>query len=159
MDGAAQYAGMDETDRKIIGLLGEDARRSLADIGGSVGLSPSAVNERIRRLVQSGVIRRFTVEIDPAALDAGVLAYVWVALHADADEAAFRAFVKAHPQVLEAHHVTGAWSYLLKLRVPTLAHVEPLLTELKQAGFYARSETVLSLASVVDTTIPKQPGG
>lgn len=146
---------MDETDRKIVFLLAADARRSLADIGGHVGLSPSAVNERIRRLVHSGVIRRFTVEVDPAAMQAGVLAYVWVALHADADEAAFRAFVKAHPQILEAHHVTGAWSYLLKLRVSALADVEPLLSELKQAGFYARSETVLSLASIVDTAVPK----
>lgn len=85
-------ADMDEIDRKIIGLLSSDARRSLADIGGSVGLSPSSVNERIRRLTASGAIRRFTVELDPSALERETLAFVWVALREDADEGAFRSF-------------------------------------------------------------------
>ena len=59
---------MDDIDRKIVGLLAEDGRRSLADIGAVVSLSPSAVNERIRRMVNCGAIRRFTVEADHRAL-------------------------------------------------------------------------------------------
>ncbi len=59
---------MDEIDRKIIGILAQDLRRSLTDIGAAVELSPSSVNERIRRLVASGVIRRFTIDADHRAL-------------------------------------------------------------------------------------------
>ena len=71
---------MDDVDRKIVEILADDARRSLTDIGAAVELSPSAVNERIRRLVANGVIRNFTVEVDHRALGLDVLAFVWVGL-------------------------------------------------------------------------------
>lgn len=138
---------MDDMDRKIIELLAEDSRRSLADIGGAVGLSPSAVNERIRRLTGSGAIRRFTVDADPEAMGLGVLAFVWVALAPGADEGAFRDFARAHSAIAECHHVTGPWSYLAKVHVASLAGIEGFLGELKAGGFLARSETVIALSS------------
>lgn len=140
---------MDEHDRKIIGLLAADARRSLADIGGVVGLSASAVNDRIRRLVACGAIRRFTVEADPAALGLPVLVFVWVALREDADEAAFRAFAAEHAAIAECHHVTGGWSYLIKLRVAATSEIEGFLSGLKARRFLGRSETMLALSSPV----------
>lgn len=140
---------MDETDRNIIALLSADSRRSLADIGGSVGLSPSSVNERIRRLAASGAIRRFTVELDPAALGLETLVFVWIALRENADEAAFRRYAETHPQILECHHVTGAWSYLVKLRVAAVPEIESFLAGLKAQHFLGRSETVISLSSPV----------
>ena len=141
---------MDLIDHKIIGLLVEDSRRSLAGIGEAVGLSPSAVNERIRRLQASGAIRRFTVESDPAALGYHVLAFVFVALREDADEADFRRFAAAHTVVLECHHVTGGWSYLLKVRLPALGDLEDFLQLLKTRQYIARSETMLALSSAVE---------
>lgn len=140
---------MDEFDRMIVELLSSDARRSLADIGGIVGLSPSSVNERIRRLRASGAIRRFTVEADPAALGLETLVFVWIALREDADEAAFRSHAQRHPAILECHHVTGAWSYLVKLRVPSVTEVEGFLADLKARKFLGRSETVIALSSPV----------
>ncbi|KSV73687.1 Lrp/AsnC family transcriptional regulator [Sinorhizobium sp. Sb3] len=139
---------MDAIDRKIIEILTEDARRSLTDIGAAVELSPSAVNERIRRLVANGVIRNFTLELDHRALGLDVLAFVWVGLAPDADEAAFRAFMADHPAVAECHHVTGAWSYCVKVRMPSLGDLEPFLAELKRQRFLARSETVIALSTV-----------
>lgn len=149
---------MDAVDRKIIEILAEDARRSLTDIGAAVELSPSAVNERIRRLVANSVIRNFTVEVDHRALGLDVLAFVWVGLAPDADEAAFRAFMADHPAVAECHHVTGAWSYCVKVRMPSLGELEPFLSELKQRRFLARSETVIALSTVREslaTTAPR----
>ena len=140
---------MDETDRIIIDLLAADSRRSLADIGAHIGLAPSSVNERIRRLVDAGVIRRFTVETDPVSLGLPILVFVWIALREDADEAAFRAHATSDPAILECHHVTGPWSYLLKLRLPAIEGIEEALARLKATGFLARSETVLALSSAV----------
>ncbi|QPC42220.1 Lrp/AsnC family transcriptional regulator [Kaustia mangrovi] len=140
---------MDDSDRKIISLLGRDARRSLADIGAAVGLSASAVNDRIRRLTASGAIRRTTVDADPAAFGLPVLAFVLVGLAQEADEAAFRRYARDHGAIAECHHVTGAWSYLVKVRVASLADLEAFLAELKGHGFLARSETVIALSSVV----------
>ncbi|WP_176083287.1 Lrp/AsnC family transcriptional regulator [Martelella sp. HB161492] len=139
---------MDRTDRKIINLLGADARRSLADIGTAVGLSQSAVNERIRRLQATGVIRRFTVEVSHRALDESVLVFIQLLLAADADEEAFRRAMARHCDVLECHHVSGRWSYLLKLRFAVLGDVEAFLGELKRAGYIAASETIITLSTV-----------
>ncbi|EIM75210.1 Lrp/AsnC family transcriptional regulator [Nitratireductor rhodophyticola] len=139
---------MDQIDHKIVTLLAEDARRSLADIGGVVGLSASAVNERIRRLSASGVIRRFTVDADPAALGCPVLVFIWVSLVQNVNEEAFRVFAAAHKAVEECHHVTGPWSYLIKARVPSLADVESVLEDMKKHGFLARSESVVALSTV-----------
>lgn len=140
---------MDDIDRKITTLLAEDARRALADIGSIVGLSASAVNERIRRLNASGAIRKFTVDADPAAVGLPVLAFVWIALSQDADEGIFRAYAEAHPTIAECHHVTGPWSYLIKVHVASLVEVESFLADMKGQGFLARSETVIALSSVV----------
>lgn len=147
---ADYFAAMDEIDRKIACLLAEDARRSLADIGGVVDLSPSAVNERIRRLTASGAIQRFTVEADPLAFGQDVLAFVFVALNYEAGEAAFKDFIAACPNVLDCHHVTGGWSYLIKIRVATLSGVEDFLQQLKKRRFLARSETMLALSTVTE---------
>lgn len=140
---------MDKIDRTIITLLAEDARRSLADIGSVVGLSASAVNERIRRLVAAGAIRRMTVDADPAALGLPILAFVWVALAPGADEAAFRAFAATDPAIAECHHVTGGWSYLVKVHAGSLGEIEGFLSALKDQGFVARTETIIALSSVV----------
>lgn len=147
---------MDEIDRKIIELLAADAKRSLADTGGHVGLSPSSVNERIRRLSASGAIRRFTLDVDPSAIKLETLVFVWIALREDADETAFRRHAEAHPLILECHHVTGAWAYLIKLRVETPPQIEGFLADLKALRFLGRSETVIALSSPVPGSfVPK----
>lgn len=147
---------MDSIDRKIIALLAADARRSLTDIGDQVGLSASATNERIRRLVASGAIRRFTLDADPTALGVPVLAFVCVALAPEADESAFRAFAATHAAIEEAHHVTGGWSYMVKVRVPSLPDLEAFLAELKTRKFLARSETIIALSSAAEATYTPQ---
>ncbi|MEY9559049.1 Lrp/AsnC family transcriptional regulator [Sinorhizobium fredii] len=147
------FSAVDATDRKIIGILADDARASLTDIGASVDLSPSAVNERIRRLVTSGVIRRFTLDVDHRILGFDVLAYVWIALANDADESEFRSFIASHPAVAECHHVTGAWSYCAKVRMPTLGDIEPFLSELKARRYLARSETVIALSTATERAV------
>lgn len=141
---------MDEIDRQIVTCLGDDSRRSLADIGGQVGLSTSAVNERIRRLTASGVIRRFTIDADPEALGLGITAFVFVGLAADADETVFRAVAVDHPDIVECQHVTGGWNYLVKIRVASLSGIEAFLDDLKRRRLVARSETMIALSTVVE---------
>ncbi len=140
---------MGEIDRKLIEALSEDARQPLSALGATVGLSQSAVNERIRRLTERGAIRRVMADSDPAALGLPVLAFVWLALADGASEAGFRAFAAADPAIIACHHVTGPWSYLIQVRLPSLAGVEPFLAALKSGGWLGRSETILALTEVV----------
>jgi len=141
---------MDETDRKIAALLSLDARQSLVQIGTQVGLSTSAVNDRVRRLSERGVIRRMGADIDPEAVGLPVAAFVWVALAEGIDEGAFRVAMTEAPEVTACHHVTGPWSYLVQVRVPSLAGIEEFLSTLKAGGWIARSETMISLSVVVE---------
>ncbi|WBL31756.1 Lrp/AsnC family transcriptional regulator [Sinirhodobacter sp. HNIBRBA609] len=141
---------MDDVDHKIAMLLGQDARLSLAQIGAQVGLSTSAVNERIRRLSERGVLRRMMADVAAEQIGLPVAAFVWVALAPQADEPAFRLAMAEHRGVTACHHVTGPWSYLVQIRAPSLDGVEAFLSELKAGGWIARSETNLALSSVVE---------
>ena len=141
---------MDQTDHELLRLMGADARQSLAQLGAAVGLSPSAVNERVRRLQAAGTIRAIRADVAPEQISRPVLAFIWVALAPDASEDGFRRAMRDMPAICACHHVTGAWSYLLQIRVESLSGVEAFLARLKSGGWIARSETMLALSTVVD---------
>jgi Lrp/AsnC family leucine-responsive transcriptional regulator len=141
---------MDDQDRKIIELMGADARQPLTTLGAAVGLSVSAVNERVRRLTASGAIRALRADAGPAALGLPTTAFVWLALNPAASEAAFRAAIALCPEVTACHHVTGPWAYLVQVQVADLAAVEAFLGWLKSEAWLARSETILALSAVVE---------
>lgn len=141
---------MDQIDRKIAALLSGDARQSLAQIGAQVGLSSSAVNDRVRRLAERGVIRGYGADVAPEAVGLAVAAFIWVALAEGVNEGAFRIAMTEAPEVTACHHVTGPWSYLVQVRVAGLGGIEEFLGTLKSAGWIARSETMIALSSVVE---------
>jgi Lrp/AsnC family leucine-responsive transcriptional regulator len=118
---------IDETDGIILDLLQENARISQADVARVVGLAPSAVLERIRKLEARGVIRGYTALLDPHTLDQSMLAFVAVrSEQAPGDDSVAQALAKC-PEVLELHHVAGDDCYLLKVRARDAEHVGQLL--------------------------------
>jgi Lrp/AsnC family leucine-responsive transcriptional regulator len=147
---------MDELDRKIIAHIQADGRASYAEIGAAAGLSVSAVNERLKKLQASGAVTGFGARVSPAAVGLHLLAFVQVLLERPEHDASFRAAMHDTPAVQECHHVTGEWSYLLKVRVPTTADLERFLTErLKTLPGVVRSHTVIALSSPKETpTLP-----
>jgi Lrp/AsnC family leucine-responsive transcriptional regulator len=145
---------MDATDRIIVDRLQEDSTLTYAEIGAAAGLSPSAVNDRLKRLRAEGVIRRMTAEIDPAALGLPLLAFVLVSVNEPPGEERFRAAMKAAPEVLECHHLTGEFSYLVKLRLRDTAQLERFLIDrLKPLAGLVRTHTLIALSSVKETHI------
>jgi len=118
---------IDETDVVILELLQENARISQADVARVVGLAPSAVLERIRKLESRGVVKGYTALLDPHALEQAMLAFVAVrTAEAPGDESVARALAQC-PEVLELHHVAGDDCYLLKVRARDAEHVGRLL--------------------------------
>ena len=118
---------IDETDAMILALLQENARISQADVARTVGLAPSAVLERIRKLETRGVIKGYAALVDPHALDQSMLAYIAVrSEQAPGDDSVSRALA-AYPEVLELHHVAGDDCYLLKVRARDAEHIGQLL--------------------------------
>src|SRR6188768_870225 len=107
----------DGIDMAIATILQSNARTSNADIARQVGMAPSAILERIRKLEQRGVIKGYEARIDPGALGLGLLAYVAVRTDERAgDECAGERLARI-PEVQEVHHVAGEDCYLLKVRV------------------------------------------
>lgn len=143
---------LDEVDRALIALLQVDGRAGVAELGQAVGLSTSAVNERVRKLLARGALRGIVALADPVALGLGIAGFVTVTLVPGADEAGFVAAVMADGAVLECHHVTGPANYLLKVRVADMAGLEGLLRRLKATGALARSETQIALSSPKEST-------
>jgi Lrp/AsnC family transcriptional regulator, leucine-responsive regulatory protein len=145
--------GMDKTDIAIIALLQADGRMSLAKIGASVGLSISAVNDRLRGLRARGVLSGTTVIVDPAKVGFGVLAFISVLIDWSAHNEAFSRAVRDMPEVLECHHVTGDWSYLLKVRTRDNDSLEDLISNrIKALPGVTRSETVFAVGTDKETT-------
>ncbi|MEU9194583.1 Lrp/AsnC family transcriptional regulator [Streptomyces hundungensis] len=119
---------MDDVDRKLLNLLQEDATQAYAVLGKAVGLSAGAAHERVRKLRESGVIRRTTVEVDPTAVGGGVLAFVMVdssAWMGDAGES-----FAAIPELQEAHIIAGNASVLVKVRTGTTEQLQDVLRRL-----------------------------
>ncbi len=145
---------IDGIDRIILESLQVDGSLTYAEIGQAAGLSASAVNDRLKRLRTEGVIRRMSAEVDPVAVGLGLLAFVLVAVNEPAGEGIFRNAMKAAPEVLECHHLTGDFSYLLKLRLRDTAHLEQFLMDrLKPLAGVNRTHTLIALSSVKETHI------
>ncbi len=145
---------MDAVDRIILDRIQADGSLTYAEIGAAAGLSASAVNDRLKRLRAEGAIRRMTADIDPAAIGLTLLTFVLVAVNEPAGESGFRDAMKGAPEVLECHHLTGEFSYLLKLRLRDTAHLEHFLMDrLKPLAGVSRTHTLIALSSVKETHV------
>jgi len=103
-------------DANITMILQENARTSNAEIARQVGLAPSAVFERIRKLEEKGVVRGFHADVDPHAAGLPLLAFVFVRSNERAGGVGTAEKIARIPEVLEVHHVAGEDCFLVKLR-------------------------------------------
>ena len=136
---------MEDLDRRIVELLRGDGRMSYTDLGKAMGLSTSAVHQRVRRLEQRGLITGYRAGIDARQLGLGMTAFVSITPLdlAEADNAPAKL---AHLDAIEAcHSVAGVESYLLKVRVASPEALEALLREIRAtANVNTRTTVVLS---------------
>lgn len=120
---------LDDVDRRILSLLQANARIAQAEIARSVGLVPSAVLERVRKLEARGVIREYVALLDPKVMDQRLLAFVAVRAAETPGEDRVSVTLAAIPEVLEAHNVAGDDCVLLKVRARDPEHLSQILRE------------------------------
>ncbi|MFM7346179.1 MAG: Lrp/AsnC family transcriptional regulator [Tagaea sp.] len=143
---------MDAIDRKILDHLQYHGRDSYAQIGEVVGLSVSAINDRIKKLRNTGAVRHWSAVIDPSIAGRNLLAFVSIQLERPEHDKPFVERVAGLDDVQECHHVTGDWSYVLKVRVRDTAALERLIVDkLKTVPGVVRSQTVIALSSSKET--------
>lgn len=147
----------DDTDLRIMQMLKADARVANAAIARDVGLAPSAVFQRIKKLEEQGVITGYHAHIDPGALDQGLLAFISVQTGEGARAKETAELLAGVPEVLEVHRVVGDDCFFLKIRVRDTAALGALLDEKIQTldpVASTRTTIVLSTAKEQDVRLP-----
>lgn len=120
---------IDDIDMQIANILQHDARTSNAEIARQLGMAPSAIFERIRKLEARGVIQGYHAALDPRALDLGLLAFVFVRADERPGVGAAGHELARLPEVQEVHHIAGEDCYLVKVRVADTEALGHLLRE------------------------------
>ncbi|WP_399933160.1 Lrp/AsnC family transcriptional regulator [Streptomyces kanamyceticus] len=143
---------MDDVDRKLLAALQRDATTAYAALGKEVGLSAGAAHERVRKLRERGVIRRTTVEVDPAALGRHVLAFVMVESAAWMGDSA-DAFA-AIPEIQEAHVIAGSASVLVKVRAATTEQLQDVLRRLYAIEGVSGTQATVALETFFERPVP-----
>ena len=136
---------LDITSWQLLEALQEDARLSYAELGRRVGLSPPAAAERIKRMEEVGIIAGYRVEINPEKIGLPITALI-----------ALTTTPQQYPQVISlminlveiqfCHHVTGDSSFIMEVRVSSIAHLEKLIEQLSQ---YGQTKTSIVLSSPI----------
>jgi Lrp/AsnC family leucine-responsive transcriptional regulator len=149
----------DDIDRKLLEMLQENGRTPYVELGKAVGLAVSSVNERVRKLTERGVITGVHARVSPEEARLDLLAFVFVGWTDPETERPFLERVAGEDSILECHHVTGAWNYLLKVRTRATRDLEAFLSAIvKAVPGVQRTETLIVLSSAKETmSLPLTP--
>jgi len=146
---------LDDFDRKILAVLRQDGRITFTDLAQQVGLSKTPCQQRVRRLVEKGVITGFAAIVDPAKVGLDHVAFAEVKL-SDTREAAlkqFNAAVRAIPEVEECHMIASSFDYLLKVRTIDIRRYRIVLGEkISSLPHVASTSTFVAMETISETT-------
>jgi Lrp/AsnC family leucine-responsive transcriptional regulator len=144
---------IDDVDGRILRILQEHARTTQADIAKAVGLAPSAVLERVRKLEAKGVIQEYVARIDPHVANRPLLAFVAVKTNEYGPEQPSAQALAQIPEVLEIHHVAGEDCFLLKVRAKDAEHLGQMLRRrIASVPGVTSTRTTIVLETVKETS-------
>jgi DNA-binding Lrp family transcriptional regulator len=142
-------APLDDTDRRLLALLAEDATRTYAELGKLLSLSAPAVHERARRLKKEGVIKATVAALDAAKLNRPLLAFVHVDTTSWAVTRQLLALEEL-PEVEEIHTVTGESAMLLKVRTRNTQSLEQLLARIHAIEGFTGTRSYIALTTYLE---------
>lgn len=151
---------MDALDKNLVQMLQENSKRTVKQYANALGLSPTAVHERIKRLEHSGVIAKYVALADPKRLDRNLIVFCQVRLasHSKAQIATFEHEVMALDEVMECYHVSGDYDYLLKLRVSDMPEYRRfLVNKLTAIPHIGNTQSSFGINEVKFTTAIQPP--
>ena len=150
------FSDLDLFDRKILNVLAEDGRISIADLARRIGLSKSPTQARLRRLESAGGITGYRALIDPIRLGLDHVAFVEVKLD-DTREAAlskFNAAVVKLPEIEQAHMMASHFDYLLKVRTRSMSAYRQVLGEkISSLPHVASTSTYVAMQAVKEDAV------
>jgi Lrp/AsnC family leucine-responsive transcriptional regulator len=144
---------VDSIDLQIVRSLQANARETQADIARAVGLAPSAVLERIRKLEAKGIIKGYSARVEPKAVGLGMLAFVAVRTDEACAEDRISRALGDFPEILEVHHVAGDDCHLIKVRARDAEHLGQLLrTRIGRIPGVRSTRTTIVLETIKETS-------
>jgi Lrp/AsnC family leucine-responsive transcriptional regulator len=147
---------LDSIGWKLLKELQEDARLSYAELGRRVGLTTPAVVERMRRLEETGVITGYRAEIDTKKVGLPITAFIRMSVSGNVTER-ITSLVRELPEIMECHKGTGGDSFIMKVAVSSVEHLESLIDKLTSFGTTSTSIVLSSPVEkrVIEKTIEK----
>lgn len=136
---------IDDIDRKVLTELQQDARVSYAELGRRVGLTTPAVIERVRKLEDAGVITGYRAEIDTSKVGLPITAFVRMSI-TGVDYSHIIEVAEQSNEVLECHRGTGGDSFIMKVAVSSVEHLQHIIDKLTPYGI---TTTAIVLSSPV----------
>jgi Lrp/AsnC family leucine-responsive transcriptional regulator len=143
----APRAHVDGTEEAILALLAENARMSLVEIGRRVNLSPAAVNRRMKRLEETGVIRGYTALVDSATPGGGLDAFVELHVAGTTTVSDIGDVGKEIKEVRAVFTIAGDPDALVWVRVSDVAHLKRTIDELRRNHQVTGTKTLMVLGS------------
>jgi DNA-binding Lrp family transcriptional regulator len=140
---------LDDTDRKLIALLRANARTPTAALARSLGLSRSAVQERLRRLERDAVIRGYTLTLGDEAARGGVSAHVLLTLDPKQQDRALAA-IKGLPEATAAYSASGTHDAIVMLAAETSAHLDEVLNRIGKMPGVNRTTSAILLSTLFE---------
>jgi DNA-binding Lrp family transcriptional regulator len=141
---------LDDIDHKILALLRQNSRRTLADIGEHVSLSVAAVKRRVGRLERDGVIRGYTARVDSSLLGDAIEVVMEVYCADRTSPGDIRPSFEHLDEVVTGFTVSGEPDVLLRLRVDSVAHLEEVVERIRRDPNVVRTRTMLVLSTFLD---------
>lgn len=139
---------LDAMDTKILDILQQDARTTLAEIGRRIHMSQPAVAERVKRMEAANVISGYHAHINPAALGYGITAFIRVARHSN--DSRLTEMAAQLPEIVECHSITGDDCNIVKVIAPNVVELEKVIKHLASCG-------VTSTSLILSSAIQRKP--
>jgi Lrp/AsnC family leucine-responsive transcriptional regulator len=143
---------IDEIDASILNILHENARTSNAEIARRVGMAPSAVLERIRKMERRGVILGYDVQVNPKAVGLTLTAFTKVQTRDAVGNLEAGRAMAAIPGVVEVHYTAGDAAFLVKSRVADTEALAGLLRRIGEVALVHDTNSTIVLESIKESS-------
>jgi Lrp/AsnC family leucine-responsive transcriptional regulator len=147
---------MDLIDKKLLQLLQTDSKKTTKELSMKLNLSVTAVYERIKKLEREGIIDKYVVLVNRSKVDKGFVVFCHLKLiqHTREFLTKFESEVVKLPEILECHHVSGDYDYILKIAVKDMeAYREFLVTKLTTLEHIGSTHSTFMISEVKNTTL------
>lgn len=148
------YRSLDKLDRKILGLIAEDARIPFLEVARSCNVSGAAIHQRIQKLTNLGILLGSQFLIDPEKIGYETCAYIGLYLKNPEDFDRVVEALKKIPEVVECHITTGDYDLFIKIFARNNYHMMDIIHDKLQPLGLSRSKSLISFKTVIDRPLP-----